>query len=159
MQGFASKTKQTQANTCLRCPKPAFASRCGVLLAKQVKASKTHQKQTKTSTNKQEQATPSKAKQNHAKPRTIPFPTLIIGTRTSLRSHPCVPGPQVGPWAPGPQGPRAPGPQGPRAPGSLAPGSQGPWALGPDVNAEEAPLHVYIHTLHLLPKPYVSPSR
>ena len=57
-----------------------------------------------------------------------------------------------------PLGPRAPGALGPWAPGSLAPGSQGPWALGPDVNAEEAPLHVYIHTLPLLPKPYVSPS-
>ena len=68
MQAFASKTKQTQANTCLRCPKPAFASRCGVLLANQAKASKTNQTQTKTSTNKQEQATPSKAKQNQAKP-------------------------------------------------------------------------------------------
>jgi hypothetical protein len=54
-----------------------------------------------------------------------------------------------GPWVLGPRTlePRAPEPKGPWAPGSLGPrvpGSQGPWALDPDVNAEEAPLHVCI---------------
>ena len=43
--------------------------------------------------------------------------------------------------APVAHGTWAPGAQGPRDPGSLAPGSQGPWALGPDINAEEAPSH------------------
>ncbi len=47
-------------------------------------------------------------------------------------------------------------------PGALGPWSQGPRAPGPwapNINAEEAPLHIYIHTLPLLSKPYVSTSR
>ena len=69
---------------------------------------------------------------------------------TLRRGGPGALGPRVpGPWVPGPQGPWVPGPR--------VPGPPGPWA--PNLNAEEAPLHIYIHTLPLLSKPYVSPSR
>ena len=84
----------------------------------------------------------------------------VVISRSMLTLRRGALGPRApGSLAPGSQGPWAPGALGPKVPGSLAPGSQGPWALGPDVNAEEAPLHTYIHTLPLIKQPYVSPSR